>query len=190
MPQNFSAAHLSMAVEMATRAHAGMWREGESPLPYVTHPVEVLMNLRYIGGVVDGEVLCAAALHDTVEGDALTLDQIEHAFGPRVRSLVAEVTRTEPSPLQIANLSKDEVWQLRADMLVEEISKMSPDAQQIKLADRLANVRDAHRTKTGKKLRRYLGQTKQILQVVPRSRNKPLWDAIKSELSEKKDAGF
>jgi guanosine-3',5'-bis(diphosphate) 3'-pyrophosphohydrolase len=181
-PMGATAASLLLAVETATRAHAGILREGDAPLPYATHAIEVMINLRYVGGVTDPEMLCAAALHDTVEGDALTLDQIEKYFGERVRSLVGELTRTEPSAVQIANLPKDEVWQLRADMLVDEISKMSPNAQQIKLADRLANVREAHRAKRGKKLRRYLSQTKQILQVVPRSRNKSLWDAIKAEL--------
>ncbi len=127
-------------------------------------------------------MLCAAMLHDTVEADGLTLGQIEKSFGGRVRSLVSELTRKEPDAQQIANLTKDEIWKLRADMLVEEISKMSEDAQQIKLADRLANVREAHRIKAGKKLHRYLDQTKEILQVIPRKRNKALWDAIKSKL--------
>lgn len=173
---------LILAVEMAFKAHEGAMLEGEAPVPYIAHPIEVLMNLRYVGEVIDPDMLCAAALHDTVEAEGVTLDQIERELGGNVRALVAELTRKEPDPQQIANMSKDEVWQMRADMLVEEISKMSDAAQQIKLADRLANVRAAHRLKTGKKLRRYLAQTKQILQVIPRNRNRALWDAIKSEL--------
>lgn len=162
-----------------------MNREGEVPLPYVTHPIEVLLNLRFVGGVTDVEILCAAVLHDTVEGESLTLEQIETEFGVRVRSLVAELTRVEPSADQIVGLKKDEIWQLRAGMLIDEVSKMSADAQLIKLADRLANVREAHRTKSGRKLKRYLGQTERILQVVPRSVNKALWDAIATELIRK-----
>ncbi len=49
----YNAGHLSLAVEMATRAHATMLSEGEAPLPYIAHPFEVLMNLRYIGEVTD-----------------------------------------------------------------------------------------------------------------------------------------
>jgi (p)ppGpp synthase/HD superfamily hydrolase len=180
-----SAPSLMLAIEVATKAHAGMWQEGDSPLPYITHPVEVLMNLRFVGEVTDVDMLCAAALHDTVEADALNLDQIEAKFGKRVRSLVAELTRKEPEPAQIANLTKEELWQLRAGMLVAEIGNMSPDAQQIKLADRLANVREAHRLKSGRKLKRYLGQTEKILQIVPRTRNKRLWNAIQAEITER-----
>jgi len=173
---------LQNAVEMATHAHLGMWREGESQLPYITHPMEVMTHLRYVGGVTDVDMLCAAALHDTVEVESLTLAKIEKVFGPRVRGLVNELTRAEPTADQVQNLTKDEIWKLRAHMLVDEISRMSADAQQIKLADRLANVRDARRTKSGKKLRRYFDQTRKILEVVPRVRNKGLWDAINEEL--------
>ncbi len=154
-------------------------------MPYVTHAIEVMENLRYVGDVTDVEMLAAAVLHDTVETDALTLDQVAAAYGPKVRALVSELTRTEPDPSAIANLTKDEIWHLRADMLVHEISQMSADAQQIKLADRLANVRDARRTKTGRKLKRYLRQTEKILEVVPRARNKALWDAIDHVVKDK-----
>ena len=176
---------LMTAIEIATRAHSGMWRDEQPALPYVTHVIEVVLNLRHVGQVADLEMLCAAALHDTVETDSLSVRDIEKGFGSKVASLVSELTRDEPSAIEIANLSKDEIWQLRADKLVSEISGMSAQAQVIKLADRLANVREAHRTKKGKKLKRYLGQTKQILSVVPRERNKFLWDAIHRELSKK-----
>ena len=174
---------LQLAVELAAQAHRGMFREGETQLPYVTHPMEVLMHLRYAGGVTDLEMLCAAVLHDTVEAEALSLDLIEKEFGARVRSLVDELTRKEPTSAETARLNKDEIWELRASMLVNEVAAMSADAQQIKLADRLANLRDAYRLKKGKKLRRYQGQTRRILDVVPRERNKGLWDAINQELN-------
>jgi (p)ppGpp synthase/HD superfamily hydrolase len=76
-------------------------------------------------------------------------------------------------------MEKDAIWQLRADMLLVEITRMSPDAQTIKLADRLANVRDAKRAKKGKKLNRYLWQTNEILKIIPRERNEGLWEAIR-----------
>lgn len=179
-----SNALLQAAIEMATKAHAGTWRDGDDPLPYITHPIEVMLNLRFVGGITDCEMLCAAALHDTVEADALTLDEIGEVFGARVRSLVAELTRNEPDTTTIANMSRDEIWALRSGMLLEEISKMSSDAQQVKLADRLANVRDAIRTKSGKKLKRYLRQSETILQTVPKPRNKALWEEIDHAIKE------
>jgi (p)ppGpp synthase/HD superfamily hydrolase len=71
---------------------------------------------------------------------------------------------------------------MRAAMLLEEIRQMSPEAQAIKLADRLANVRDAKRTKSSRKLARYLRQSALILELVPESVNRPLWRAIRAEL--------
>ncbi len=169
---------LQAAIEIAAQAHADQWREGATPLPYVTHAIEVLINLRHVGNVTDPDMLCAAVLHDTVECGCMTLQQIEKGFGKRVSALVGELTRTEPTLTQTLGLSKDEVWQLRADMLVEEVAKMSPEAQQIKLADRLANFQEALRTKKGKKLARYITKTQRILAAIPRATNKPLWDAI------------
>jgi len=170
------------AMEAAVRAHADQWREGEFPLPYSTHPIEVLILLRYVGGVTDEAMLCTAALHDTVEEGSMSFKAIADSFGGHVEVLVRALTRREPSAEETAGLSKDEIWKLRADMLLNEIGEMSPEAQTVKLADRLSNVRDAKRLKSGKKLNRYLWQTKRIIEIVPRSVNPGLWDAIKSEI--------
>jgi len=176
--------HLQRAIELAVQFHSGQMREGDQPLPYITHPLEVLLNLRFVGRVTDEEMLCAAVLHDTVEAAIIDLDTIQREFGTRVRDLVQELTREEPKPSALVGLRKKEIWRLRAEMLIDEIAKMSSDAQQIKLADRLANLRDAYRTKSGSKLERYKWQTQRILEVVPRASNKKLWDAIRGELAE------
>lgn len=173
---------LTEAITLACEAHSSEWREGDAPLPYVTHPMEVLLNLRYVGGVTDLDILIAAILHDTVECGRLNFAEIETKFGTRVRQLVEEVTREEPTSEAVEGLTKDQIWELRAEMLLNEIKKMSADAQRIKLADRLANVRDAKRTKSPRKLHRYLTQTQKILDVIPRKVNKHLWDTIGREL--------
>lgn len=177
-----SSSRIDAAMAAAVTAHQGQVRDGEHALPYVTHPVEVLMLARQIGGVVQENFLIAALLHDTVEEGGMTLEQIGADFGEEVGSLVKELTREEPTEAQTQGLTKDEIWELRAQMLLKEIERMSPAAQALKLADRLANVRDAKRTKTGKKLQRYLRQTKRILEVVPENVNRPLWKAIREEL--------
>lgn len=82
-------------------------------------------------------------------------------------------------------MSKAEIWALRSDMLLAEIAQMSPDAQQIKLADRLSNLREGFRTKAGEKLARYIRQSRQILEIIPREVNPGLWDAIEAELGQK-----
>lgn len=176
---------IEAAIEFSLRAHAAQHREGVYPLPYVTHPIEVLLNLRYTGGVTDTAMLQAAVLHDTVETGRCSLEQIAKQFGHQVAGLVAELTRSEPDETQTSGLSKPEIWELRSTMLLSDIRRMSAEAQTIKLADRLSNVQDAVRLKSPKKLKRYLGQTRQILEIVPKAVNPGLWDAIYAECSVK-----
>jgi (p)ppGpp synthase/HD superfamily hydrolase len=173
---------LDRAIGLAAQMHAGQEREGDSPLPYVTHPMEVLLALRFEGGETDGDLLCAAALHDVIEESGADLSEIESVVGHRAAGLVRELTRREPSRDETKGMSKDEIWTLRANMLLDEIRKMSPEAQRVKLADRLANVREARRTKAGPKWDRYAWQTEEILKIVPRERSVGLWDAIRKEL--------
>jgi (p)ppGpp synthase/HD superfamily hydrolase len=173
---------LHRALSFALQAHSGVDREGQAPLPYVTHPIEVLTNLRFIGGVTDPELLCVAALHDVVEDSPIHLSEIKAQFGNRVARLVEELTRREPSESETMGMDKAEIWSLRSKILLSEIASMSPDAQTVKLADRLSNIRDAKRTKKGRKLDRYIGQTRRILEIVPESVNPGLWGAIKHEL--------
>lgn len=139
--------------------------------------------LRYIGGITDEQLLCVAVLHDLLEETEVDAATIETLFGLRTKDLVVELTRKEPTAEQVKGLSKDEIWQLRAGMLLAEISKMSADAQAVKLADRLSNIREAKRTKTGEKLKRYVRQTKKILEIIPKTVNPSLWKAIEVEIS-------
>lgn len=173
---------LSKAIQFAAEKHDGEYRDGDFGLPYATHPIEVCTSLRYIGGVTDEELLCVAALHDVLEETSVSASEIEKIFGLRIKDLVIELTREEPTADETKGMTKDEVWQLRAGMLLAEISKMSTDAQTVKLADRLANVREAKLTKTGEKLRRYIRQTKKILEIIPKSVNPSLWKAIEAEI--------
>ncbi|RYG27809.1 bifunctional (p)ppGpp synthetase/guanosine-3',5'-bis(diphosphate) 3'-pyrophosphohydrolase [bacterium] len=175
-------AKLDAALRFMVDAHAGQERDGDDPLPYAFHPFEVATNLRVVGGVTDEDLLCAAILHDVLEETEASAEGIETHFGERVRELVEELTREEPDAATREKLDKDALWQLRADLLIEEIGKMSPEAQSVKLADRLSNVRDAKRTKPPKKRDRYVAQTVRILDTVPRKVNPKLWDAIKKEV--------
>ena len=176
---------LQEALRWAAEKHFGQWREGEAPLPYLCHPVDVLCTVRTVGGVTDDAILCAAALHDVVEETDGTSQEVHAKFGGKVGKLVDELTRYEPGPEETAGMSKDEIWTLRARYLLDEIAAMSPEAQIVKLADRIANLRDARDTKKGKKLARYVVQSRRILEIVPKAVNKPLWEALKSEITKK-----
>ncbi|MBS1718402.1 MAG: bifunctional (p)ppGpp synthetase/guanosine-3',5'-bis(diphosphate) 3'-pyrophosphohydrolase [Armatimonadetes bacterium] len=170
---------VQQAALWAAELHADEVRDTPNPLPYVTHVMEVASNLRYTGGVTDEEMLAAAFLHDAVESFHTSHQEVDKRFGKRVSELVKLLTREEPTPAQTKGMTKDEIWQLRSDILLGEIEKMSKDAMAIKLADRLANLREALLFKKGDKLTRYLAQTNRILEIVPRTVNPGLWTAIR-----------
>ena len=169
------------AVSWAAELHRDQWRDGVEPVPYLCHPLEVLTLVRYVGRVEDPSVLCAAVLHDVVEETEATVKDVRDRFGAVTAGLVQELTRTEPTPAETEGLDADEVWALRSAMLLSEIAQMGPIAGTIKLADRISNLREARHSKRGKKLTRYVEQSKRILGIVPKSVNPWLWSELKTE---------
>lgn len=170
---------LEKAIRLAYKAHRGQFRDGECPLPYITHPIDVVNNLRYVGLVTDEELLAAGALHDVLEETDLSPETIFEELGGRVLDLVIEVTREEPD-FSNQGLTEEEVWHLRSNLLLEEISRMSDDAKRIKLADRMSNLEGSFATRTGDKLTRYIKQSEWILERINREISPPMWDAIQA----------
>ncbi|MFN8219627.1 MAG: HD domain-containing protein [Fimbriimonadales bacterium] len=170
------------AIKVAFKAHRGTLRDGSSPLPYFTHPVDVVNRLRYVGGIVDEDVLCAAALHDTLEETELQPADIFEKFGERVTDLVLEMTRIEPELPD--GITEEEAWHLRSTALLAEISRMSAAAKTIKLADRASNLTAALVTRKGEALRRYLRQSEWVLEQIPREVSPALWDSVHEMLQK------
>lgn len=175
---------LQEALVFAAKHHRGQDRDGSFPLPYLTHPVDVLCRLRYVGGVVDEEVLVSAVLHDLIEETDLTLQEIGDRFGARVAQLVHEMTREEPDATVRAQLDKSALWELRTKLLLQEIrERMTDEARTVKLADRLSNLSEAARTRSPERLDKYIRQTRMILDAIPRAVNPALWDALTEEVN-------
>ncbi len=172
------AARIEEAIKWARKKHKGSYRDGADPLPYVTHPIEVLTILRYEAGVTDEDALVAAMLHDVVEDTDATLQDVETRFGTVVRALVEELTRTEPSDEEAKGLGADEHRALRSSLLLADIENMSPMAQRIKICDRLSNLRCAKATRTNDALQRYIEQTHEILRIIDRSIAPQVWDQV------------
>lgn len=168
---------LHKAIKLASKAHKKQDLDGEAPLPYITHPIEVLNLLRYVGDVTDENELCVAVLHDTLEETDVEEKQIEKAFGKEVLALVKELTREEPDA-EMKKLPEKELWKVRNEAMLLEIDKMSVAAKRIKLADRCSNLTAAIKTRTGDKLERYLGQSRAILEHIDREISPDLWDRI------------
>lgn len=174
---------LEQALAFAVEAHHGTFRDGEMPLPYVTHVIDVVNNLRYIGRELDEEVLCAALLHDTLEETQVKPRDLKRLFGDRVAGLVEELTRREPTAAEAKDLGPDALYELRSRYLLEGIQKMSPEAQKIKLADRLSNLEEAFATRRGNNRKRYLAQSREILNLIPKSVSPALWKAVRKASS-------
>lgn len=170
---------LHRAVKYALKKHRGLDRDGDHPLPYITHPIDVANKLRYLARETDETVLAAAVLHDVVEESDATLDDVQQRFGAQVRDLVKELTRREPTPEETKGMTADEIWQLRSDLLLDDIRRMSHPAKKIKLADRLSNLEAALVTRPPDRLARYVQQTYLILEAIPRDTCPELWDSIR-----------
>ena len=108
------------------------------------------------GRVTDLATLLAAILHDTIEDTETTAKELEENFGLEVRALVLEVTDDKQLP-------KAE----RKRLQVEHAGHLSTKAKMIKLADKIANVRDVTATPPVKwsvaRRREYLDWTEQVV---------------------------
>jgi len=122
---------LFAALRLAAEKHRDQKRKGVDASPYINHPIEVADLLARVGGVRDVYVLVAAILHDTIEDTKTTPAELDAAFGPRVRALVAEVTDDKSLPKQE-----------RKKLQQQHAPHLSRDAKQIKLADKISNVRE------------------------------------------------
>ena len=119
------------ALTFASEKHRSQRRKDVEASPYINHPISLANVLANEAGIVDEDVIVAAILHDTVEDTATTFEEVEREFGATVRALVVEVTDNK-------TLSKAE----RKRLQVEHASRASFRAQQIKLADKITNLRD------------------------------------------------
>jgi (p)ppGpp synthase/HD superfamily hydrolase len=123
---------LAHAIDFASRAHAGQTRKytGE---PYVSHCIDVLKLLQQRVPDASEEMLVAAVLHDVLEDTDVSYYMIEQEFGGVVAELVYELTSKEDKSKRRAERKEGEAQRLAA---------VSPEAQTIKYADIICNLRD------------------------------------------------
>jgi guanosine-3',5'-bis(diphosphate) 3'-pyrophosphohydrolase len=138
------------AVLFAARAHRDQRRKGSGE-PYINHLIEVAAVLADIAGVDDATVLSAAVLHDVIEDTSVTAEDVEAAFGARVRALVEAVTDDERLP-------KAE----RKRLQVEHMRTAEADARLIKLADHCSNVASLPANWPPERQREYLDWSEQV----------------------------
>lgn len=122
---------LLRALEFSARKHIKCRRKNAEATPYINHPIEVAQLLSSVGDVDDLTTLLGAILHDTIEDTETEPSEIDELFGQDVRDVVMEATDDKKLP-------KEE----RKRLQVEHAPHLSQRAQQIKLADKIMNVRD------------------------------------------------
>ena len=119
------------ALAFAADKHRNQRRKDIEASPYINHPIMVAKILSIEGGVEDGIVLCAAVLHDTVEDTETSYDELAEQFGHEIAGVVREVT-DDKSLLKPA----------RKQLQIEHAPHLSQAAKLVKLADKIANLRD------------------------------------------------
>ncbi len=127
-------ARLLRAASFAADKHSNQRRKNVEASPYINHPLAVAECLANEVGVTDVVLLSAALLHDTVEDTDTSLDELTACFGTTVSALVAEVTDDKSLPKA-----------RRKELQVEHAPHKSVAAKQLKIADKICNIRDLDR---------------------------------------------
>lgn len=119
------------AAAVAAHKHRDQRRKDAAASPYINHPIALANILANEGGILDAVVLAAALLHDTLEDTETTPEELQALFGTEITSVVVEVSDDKSLP-------KAERKQLQ----VEHAAHLSERAKLVKLADKIANIRD------------------------------------------------
>lgn len=118
------------ALAFATLRHTDQRRKGRRAQPYVNHLVEVALLVSETTAGTDPNLVAAALLHDVVEDQGVTPEEIATTFGPDIAGLVMEVTDDKA-------LTSVE----RKRLQVEHAPHLTPRGKLLKLADKTCNLR-------------------------------------------------
>jgi guanosine-3',5'-bis(diphosphate) 3'-pyrophosphohydrolase len=170
---------LLKAIRFAAEKHRNQRRKDNDHSPYINHPIQVAETLWEVGGVHDLSTLVAAVLHDTLEDTETSPDEIRQRFGQEVLDLVLEVSDDK-------HLPKVE----RKRLQIVHAPHISPRAKQLKLADKICNVRDLIDTPPAdwpvRRQREYLRWAGKVVAGL-RGANPALEELFDRELSRGKD---
>ncbi|MBQ7660329.1 MAG: bifunctional (p)ppGpp synthetase/guanosine-3',5'-bis(diphosphate) 3'-pyrophosphohydrolase [Alphaproteobacteria bacterium] len=123
---------LYQALSFAVNHHGKVYQVRKSTnIPYIIHPVGVMeILLEYTDDV---EIIQAGILHDILEDTEGTEQEIEQAFGVRVKNLVVGASEPNHDTLD---------WQSRKEHTISEVSKSADfDTLLVICADKLHNFK-------------------------------------------------
>lgn len=118
------------AAALARKAHEGQKRK-YGGFPYIIHPARVAGRVGILPDAKD-EMVAAAYLHDVLEDTAVTLQELENAFGRQVAYYVNWMTN--------ASKERDLPRAERKRMDRERLREAPFQVKQIKLLDRIDNL--------------------------------------------------
>jgi hypothetical protein len=158
------------AYQVAAHWHHGQQRN--SGEPYVSHPLAVAMIAAEAGA--DDPTLCAALLHDALEGTGYTLAALGEEFGAEIAGLVAGAMAASAAPGgQLAPPRPGPAGDTAA---------AAGDARTlvIKLGDRLHNMRTLRHLPPARQVQ----TSRQTLEILAPLARQPGLGAIRSELED------
>ena len=150
------------ALEFAREKHKGQMRKNNTPVEYITHPINVA-NLvkKYANNAKNiDDLVSSAYLHDTLEDTNTTYEELICNFGNIISNLVKELTNND--------VLKKEMGKTK--YLSMKMANMSENALIIKLCDRLDNVSSLYDTNKAF-IDKYLRETISILNYIINNRN-------------------
>ena len=121
---------ISRALDYAARKHVSQRRKGVAQEPYINHLAEVAYLLAEATGGDDTNLVVAGLLHDCIEDQGVTYEELVELFGDDVADLVRDVTDDK-------TLLKAE----RKRLQVEHTPHKSDRTKMLKIADKTSNLR-------------------------------------------------
>jgi len=128
---------ISQAIRFAAAVFDGKKRKGNGG-PSIFHALEAGTIAASL--TTDEEILSAAVLHDVIEDEGITPEELEKRFGARVKNLVNAETEDKRR-----DLPADATWHIRKQEAID-ILKNSSDTgiKIIFLSDKLSNLRSLY----------------------------------------------
>lgn len=140
------------AISFAAREHQGQFRK-DGKTPYIAHPTRVLTVMTSVFGMEDGEVLAAAALHDTIEDTTADRDDIIEHFGERIAEYVALLSKDK----RLTEAERERTY-------FETLNTAPIEVKLIKLADTYDNLVDSAGSSDPAR-RKTIGKAEEILEL-------------------------
>jgi len=121
---------LQQAFTYASDLHATQTRKGKD-VPYISHLMGVAAIVLEQGGTENQAI--GALLHDAVEDQDVTVEEIRRRFGDEVAQIVEGCTNAETSP---------ESWREVKEEYIAHLSEAGPSVLLVAAADKLYNARN------------------------------------------------